>query len=457
MILSGPYEILSDLFVAGLRAVDPSRLIKNIMKLEKNALVLKIDNDYHLYNLDNFDEIQVIGAGKASERMAEGIYDVLGDNIIDGLVVTKSRRYGEIGSIKIIEAGHPIPDNKSVEAGIAIQNITHLSDEKTLIISLISGGASSLVEVPRIENVNDEEIKLSIEDLIETNHLLLKSGATISEINCVRKHLSMIKGGYLSAWMYPATALNLFLSDVEDDRIDIIGSGLTTYDKSSFTDMQEIVEKYKLYGVLPERIIRIIHRGTEGKIFETPKTQELVFERTENIIIGNNRTALMEIEKRANELGFDTLYEDLWVKGDSVEKGRELFRKALSIKKDDNFDKPLIIISGGETTVTVNGDGIGGRNQELALGFLNEMEQYGKAGEDIFLLSASTDGDDGPTDAAGAFASYQVLKKGRSENLKVEEFLLRNDSYSFFDKCGFLYKTGFTQTNVCDVQIVLIK
>jgi len=456
MILNGPYFALNDLFKVGVKTADPSRLLKNILKVEKNTLMVKKEKDYHIYNLENYDEIYVIGAGKASERMAEGVYDVLGESITDGLVITKSRRFGEIGSIKIVEAGHPIPDERSVKGGIALQNIAHEATERTLIISLISGGASSLVEVPRIEHIEGKEITLTLDELKKINELLLHSGATIDEINCVRKHLSMIKGGYLSVWMYPATALNFILSDVEGDRIDIIGSGLTTIDESLFLDMDEIIKKYGLEDRIPDNIKKFVQLGIDGKIFETPKTQELVFERTENVIIGNNKTAIEGIQRRAKEMGFNILYDSSWVKGESRHIGRELFHRALQVKSNDMREKPLCLVSGGETTVTVKGGGIGGRNQELALGFLDEMERKQDNSSGIFLLSASTDGDDGPTDAAGAFASYDVLQKAGNLSLSMNDYLARNDSYTFFEKCGFLFTSGYTGTNVCDVHILLI-
>ncbi|HEX37988.1 MAG TPA: DUF4147 domain-containing protein [Candidatus Cloacimonetes bacterium] len=453
---NSPFHILDELFKSGLRGADPARLIQKILKLEKNNLVVQKDDDYILYNLEKFDEIVVIGAGKASERMAEGLYDVLGTYITEGLVVTKSRRFEMIGSIRIMEAGHPTPDERSVKGGIALQNIAHQSNERTLIISLISGGASSLVEVPRIENIEEEEIKLSLNDLITITQLLLHSGASIDEINCVRKHLSMIKGGYLSAWMYPATALNFILSDVKDDRIDIIGSGLTTYDESMFLDINKIIRKYGLEEKIPNIIKKLVQLGIDATIFETPKSKELVFDRTENVVIGNNQTAIDSIIAIARELDFNTKQENTWVKGESREVGRRIFQQALRLSTDAKIQKPLCVISGGETTVTVKGDGFGGRNQELALGFLEEMKKCRVKCSNIFLLSASTDGDDGPTDAAGALASYEVLEKSKHFGLSIEDYLARNDSYTFFDKCGYLYKTGHTRTNVCDVQILLI-
>jgi len=252
------YAILKDLFYAGVRAVDPYELIQTHLKLEKNTLILQRQSDFRLINLDKFDEILVIGAGKASEQMAAGLHNILGDKISDGLVVTKYVRYPLIGAIHILDAGHPLPDKWSVECGIALQVKAHRANERTLFISLISGGASALVEVPRIDKVGTIEIALTLEDIITTNDLLIRSGASIDEINCVRKHISMIKGGYLSAWMYPATALNFILSDDEFDRIDVIGSGLTTYDETSFEDALWIIKKYGLAERVPEKVMSIM-------------------------------------------------------------------------------------------------------------------------------------------------------------------------------------------------------
>ncbi len=450
------YAILKDLFYAGVRAVDPSDLIQDILRLEKNTLILQRQLDFRLINLDKFDEILVIGAGKASEQMAAGIHNILGDRISDGLVVTKYVRYPLIGAIHILDAGHPLPDKWSVECGIALQVKAHRANERTLFISLISGGASALVEVPRIDKVGNITVALTLEDIIATHSALILSRASIDEINCVRKHISMIKGGYLSAWMYPATALNLILSDDEFDRIDVIGSGLTTYDKTSFEDALQIIEKYDLAEKMPENVMRIIQWGVDEKILETPKTNTLVFDKTENVIIGNNALALNAIEEHALSLGFNVERSTDWIKGEAQEAGRKLFHKALKLKQGKSADKPFIIICGGETTVTIRGEGKGGRNQEIALAFLDELKKFGTKAEGIYFLSASTDGDDGPTDAAGAFASSEIIHIAEMMELNTEEYLRRNNSYAFFELCGYLFKSGITGTNVCDVQLILI-
>jgi len=450
------YEILKDLFYAGVQTVDPYDLIQDHLRLEKNTLILRKQTDFTLINLEKFDEILVIGAGKASERMAVGINDILGDRISGGLVVTKYVHYPHLGMIHILDTGHPLPDKWSVECGIALQVKAHRANEKTLFISLISGGASALIEVPRIDKVDNVTISLTLEDVIATNTALIRSGASIDEINCVRKHISMIKGGYLSAWMYPATALNFILSDDELDRISVIGSGLTTFDETSFEDMLWIIEKYDLVKKIPENVMRIIQWGADDKIMDTPKTNKIVFDKTENVIIGNNAIALDAVEEMAHSLGFYVERNFDWLKGEAREVGRRLFHEALEFKQDMSVDKPILFICGGETTVTIRGEGKGGRNQEMALAFLDEMKKFGTRAEGIYFLSAGTDGDDGPTDAAGAFASYEILQTARMMDLPMDEYLSRNDSYTFFDSCGYLFKTGLTGTNVCDIQLILI-
>ena len=450
------YEILKDLFYAGVQAVDPYDLIQDHLRLEKNTLILRKQTDFTLINLEKFDEILVIGAGKASERMAVGINDILGDRISSGLVVTKYVHYPHLGMIHILDTGHPLPDKWSVECGIALQVKAHRANEKTLFISLISGGASALIEVPRIDKVDNVTISLTLEDVIATHTALIRSGASIDEINCVRKHISMIKGGYLSAWMYPATALNFILSDDELDRISVIGSGLTTFDETSFEDMLWIIEKYDLVKKIPENVMRIIQWGADDKIMDTPKTNKIVFDKTENVIIGNNAIALDAVEEMAHSLGFYVERNFDWLKGEALEVGRRLFHEALEFKQDMSVDKPILFICGGETTVTIRGKGKGGRNQEMALAFLDEMKKFGTRAEGIYFLSAGTDGDDGPTDAAGAFASYEILQTARMMDLPMDEYLSRNDSYTFFDACGYLFKTGLTGTNVCDIQLILI-
>jgi len=450
-------DILKDLFYEGIQAVDPYHLIQNYLSLEKDTLILRKQNDYTLFNLEKFDEILVIGAGKAGERMAEGIYDILGDRISGGLIVTKATHYPHIGKIHVLEAGHPLPDKWSVESGIALQIRAHRAKENTLFISLISGGASSLIEVPRTDKVDEVTVALTLKDIISTNDALIQSGASIDEINCVRKHISMIKGGYLSMWMYPASALNFILSDDELDRIGVIGSGLTTYDDSSFEDVLWIIEKYDLTQKIPEKVMKIIQWGVDDKILDTPKTEKLVFDKTKNVIIGNNAVALDAVESMAQTLGFNVERNSDWVKGEAREAGRRLFHKALKIKQNKSVEKPILIICGGETTVTIRGEGKGGRNQELALAFLDEMKKFGTRSEGIYFLSAGTDGNDGPTDAAGAFASYEILHTAKMMDISMDEYLSRNDSYAFFDACGYLFKTGLTGTNVCDIQLILIK
>jgi len=450
-------NILKGLFYAGIEAVEPTSLIHNYLSLEKNILILKTEKDYKLFNLDTFDEIYVIGAGKASECMAEGIYEILGDSIKSGLVVTKEAKYFNIGMIHVMEAGHPFPDERSVNCGTTLQVMAHRAKEKTLFISLISGGASALVEVPRVDFADGEEVKLSLDDIVKVNKLLLHCGASIEEINCVRKHVSMIKGGYLSAWMYPATALNLILSDDELDRIDVIGSGLTTYDETFFEDVLWIIEKYDIKEKMPEKVMKIFKWGVNDKILETPKSEKLVFDKTTNVIIGNNAKVLNALKNRAIELGFKPIVRDTWIKGESRAAGRELYGEALKIKYDKTRKKPVILISGGETTVNVQGRGKGGRNQEMALAFLEEIERNPGDSQGIHFLSASTDGNDGPTDATGAFASSEIAQTAKLKGISISEYLSRNDSYTFFDSCGYLFKTGYTGTNVCDVQIVLIK
>jgi hydroxypyruvate reductase len=299
---------------------------------------------------------------------------------------------------------------------------------------------------------------LTLEDKQATTKILLACGATIQEINCIRKHLSGIKGGRLAALAYPAESVNLILSDVVGDRLDSIASGLAVPDNSTYDEAIRLVNKYEIAGKLPPPAWKVLELGAAGKLPETPKKGDPVFGKVKNILIGSNYGALLAAEKKAKELGYNTVVLSSEVTGEAREAakfyigvGRDVLKHDLAVKK------PACVIAGGETTVTLKGTGKGGRNQEMALSFLEEIESNPEGSEGIWFLAASTDGNDGPTDAAGAFADLEILAAGKKAGLSIQDSLSRNDSYHYYDKIGFLHKTGPTNTNVCDVQLVIVK
>jgi glycerate 2-kinase len=291
----------------------------------------------------------------------------------------------------------------------------------------------------------------------ETTSALLSCGATIDEMNAIRKHLSRIKGGRLARLLFPATTLSFILSDVVGDRLDTIASGLTVSDQSTFGDALRIIKKYGLEHTVPEVVLKILQAGEKGLIEETPKKGDPALSKVTNILLGTNYTALLAAAKKAKLMGYNTAVISSQIIGEAREAAKLFFGIARDILIHDLLlKKPACVIAGGETTVTLRGSGRGGRNQEISLSFLSQMEKDRDQAEGIYFLSASTDGNDGPTDAAGAFATKDILRVSIKKQLDIEEHLKHNDSYSFFSLLDALLITGPTNTNVCDIHIVLV-
>ncbi|MDR0600953.1 MAG: glycerate kinase [Treponema sp.] len=444
---------LGAVFEAALHRADPYHMIKENMNLDGPCLSLKTGEGTLQWDLDRYSRILVIGTGKASAKMALAVEEIMGERISEGVISVKPGHAENLRHIRMIPAGHPVPDAGSVDAGKTIANLCGESDENTLVISLVSGGGSALLCLPYAWEDAEGIHSLTLEDKQETTRALLACGADIKEINCIRKHLSLVKGGRLAALARPAESVNLVLSDVPGDRLDSIASGLFAPDGSTYSEAAAIIEKYGISGKIPAAAIKALRLGAEGKLNETPKTGNPAFERVRNILIGSNYGALLAAEKKARKLGYNTLVLSSEITGEAREAAKFYMGIARSVIKHDlAVKKPACIIAGGETTVTLRGGGKGGRNQEMALAFLAELEAN-PAG--IYFLAASTDGNDGPTDAAGAFADGEILARGGEAGLSIRQYLAENDSYRYFDRLGFLYKTGPTNTNVCDIQIMI--
>ena len=459
------YEHLQEIFMRGVERVKPYNIIKNSIRLDGNILIIKGNKNSYRFNLEEFQSVIVIGTGKATASMAKAVEEILGGKISEGLISVKYGYTEDLGIIKQIEAGHPIPDKSSLKAAKQIFNIIKNANEKTLIINLISGGGSALLSYPfegtivgRTDGKTDSiKIAITLEELQKTTEFLLESGATIDEINCIRKHISMIKGGRLARVAYPALQINLILSDVVGDRLDSIASGLTAWDTTTYIDAYNILVKYNLSDRIPENVLKVIKAGIEGKIEETVKKGDIIFSRVNNFIIGSNYDALLAAKKRATELGYNSIILTSRVTGESKEIAKFYSAIAVDLANRKTVSHlPACIISGGETTVTIKGNGKGGRNQEMVLSFLITILKAPEDFENVYFLAASTDGGDGPTDAAGAFASLEVLEASKNLGLNPEEYLEKNDSYNFFNKLGFLFKTGPTNTNVCDIHIIIV-
>jgi hydroxypyruvate reductase len=436
-------------FRAALDRVEPYAMISRCVRTEGSDLIVHTESEDARLPLESFDRIIVAGLGKAAAPMARGLEHILGDRITGGLVAVKEGHIDSRVRLPILETGHPLPDLRSVHAASELLALGEGLDERTLAIVLISGGGSAIACAPAEG--------LSLEDKTATTGLLLSCGATIQEVNCVRKHLSAIKGGRLAAALAPATVLSLVLSDVIGDDLDAIASGPTVPDPTTFSDALAVVQRYGIEERLPREIARHLRRGAAGEIPDTPKSGDPVFDRARTMLLGTNRQALAAARDRAEKLGYSTLVLSSRLTGEA----REVALVLLGIGKDiaaSGFPlaRPACLIAGGETTVTLRGKGKGGRNQEMALAFLSALERSPEDGEDLVFLSAATDGSDGPTDAAGAFASMGVLRRAQAAGLHPESFLADNDSYRFFDSCGGLFRTGPTNTNVCDIQMLLV-
>ncbi len=430
-----------EIFTHALRAVDPVEAVKKHLKLEGEELRV----NGKIYSLRDYGHISVIGGGKAGASMALAAEEILGDRITQGVINVKYGHLSELKRVKLNEVGHPIPDKRGVSGAEEIGGLLEKLGENDLVICLISGGGSALLPSPA-EGI-------SLEDKQKMTNLLLECGANINEINAIRKHISKLKGGGLARLAYPSTLITFILSDVVGDPLDVIGSGPTVPDKSTFSECMAILRKYNLLEKVPESIKGRIQRGIKGEIEETPKAGNPIFEKTHNVIIGNNIIAVKAAEQRARELGYKPLILSTFIEGETREAARVHAAIAKEIVKTNHpIGSPACVISGGETTVTIRGKGLGGRNQEFVLASALDIQGL----KDVVVLSAGTDGTDGPTDAAGAIADVHTVRRAHELGLDATAYLEDNDSYHFFEKLGDLLVTGPTNTNVMDLRLILV-
>jgi glycerate 2-kinase len=432
--------IAEQIFLAGVERVLPDRLISMAMYLQNNRLSI---NDFSL-NLDLVENIYVIGAGKASALMAAEVESILGDRIAEGHIVVKHGHSCKLKKIKVTEAGHPVPDANGFSATRSILKIAGKATKNDLVICLLSGGGSALLaDFP--EGSSPEEIMI-------VNNLLVNCGASIGEINTVRKHLSTVKGGQLAKAVYPGIIVSLILSDVIGDRLDVIASGPTVPDPTTFQMAIEVLNKYNITEAVPKGIIDYLRDGGNGKRPDTPTMTDPVFEKTWNILIGNNRLALEAARKKATTLNINSEIISDHIDGDISDVSEYIVSAALKFKSDNSVSKPLCLLYGGEPTVKVYGKGTGGRNQHLALYCASLLRGH----KGITILSAGTDGNDGPTAAAGSVVDCNTLNNALSRGIMADEYLREFDSFNFFRKAGGHIITGATMTNVMDIIVVLI-
>ncbi len=428
---------------AALEAVDPRLAIQNSMKRTDD--LLEVNGD--IYDLKSINRVLLVGAGKAGQPMTYAVQKILGNRLDNGYVIVKegyANKKDVSDQVEIIEAGHPIPDTRGVKGTEKIIQLLENARQDDLVICLISGGGSALMVSP-VGGV-------TLQDLQRLTGVLLASGATINEINVLRKHLDRVKGGQIARYTSPAKLICLILSDVVGDPLDVIASGPTVPDPSTFNDALTILERYQISDQIPLSIMDHLNLGRDGKVVETPKPGEPIFSRVNNLIVGSNRTATHAALQQAQLEGFNTSILSNYIQGEASQVGK-VFAAILHQMANANqpLPRPACVVVGGETTVTMQGDGLGGRNQEIALSAVRDLAGL----NDIALITLATDGGDGPTDAAGAVVTGETYQRAQVQNLDQLTFLANNNAYYFFKPLDDLLITGPTQTNVNDIAFLL--
>jgi glycerate 2-kinase len=439
--ITGLREVAEATFQEALLAADPVEAVLRHFRVKEDVLIVG-DIDYFL---SQFKRIFVVGAGKGTARMARAVEQILGARITEGLVIVRHGYSERLGRIKVAEAGHPVPDRAGIIATSDLIRLVERADENDLVICLISGGGSSLLVQPAGE--------ISLEDLQAVTELFLATGMTIHEINTVRKHISRIKGGRLAERIYPATIITLVLSDVIGDKLDVIASGPTVPDPSTYAQAVEVLQKYKIWERVPGSVRGVLQRGISGDEPETPDARSDIFKCCQNVIVGSNRFSLNAAEYRAHRMGMNTLVLSSSIRGEAKEVAKFYAALAEEVLASGNpLKAPACIIAGGEPTVTIHGSGQGGRSQELALAVAMEIAGL----HAVVFMAAGTDGTDGSTDAAGAIADSETLIRAGHRMMNPREYLDNNNSYEFFRDLGDLVVTGPTLTNVMDIHLLLL-
>lgn len=457
------------ILTAAIAAVDPHQAILANLALDDRALRVGAQR----YPLADLDRIIVVGGGKAGTPMAAAVCEALGERVSTGAVNVKREhtaaaggwqvRFGRggeplpstgraaTGRIAITEAGHPVPDDAGLAGSEQIARLLTGLTPRDLVLALISGGGSALLPLP--------VAGISLADYQELTHLLLRSGADITEINMVRKHCSRLQGGQLARLAAPAQVATLILSDVVGTPLDSIASGPTVPDRSTFADAWAALERYGIVDAAPEAVRQHLRRGVTGDIPDTPKPGDPVFKRVNNVVIGDNAIAGRAAVDQARALGYESALLSTFIQGEAREIGRAMAGLAQGMATgQSSYAPPACLVSGGETTVTMRGGGKGGRNQELALSAGLALSGYALPdGRDVAVVSVGTDGTDGPTDAAGGIATQTTLARAKAAGLDAHAALRNNDSYALLGALGDLILTGPTQTNVNDLILVLVR
>jgi glycerate 2-kinase len=428
------------IFTAALNAADPARAVSRHVKVENEVL----DVDGRLYPLKKYRKIVVVGAGKGSAQMFRALDGLLGDWLYSGIIIVKYGYSVPASNIVIIEAGHPIPDENGLRGTKRLIDLVRHTTSEDLVVCLLSGGGSALLCSPA-ESV-------SLEEKQQMTELLLRCGAPIQEINTIRKHMSKVKGGHVAELAYPSALVALILSDVVDNSIATIASGPTAPDVSTFSECRLIINKYDLVKKIPRSVAMLIDKGCNGEITETPKPGDPIFRNVLNVIVGDNRLALDGAKQQAQSLGYSVTVRTDLAEGEAAELAADHAAMAKQSHQSNNAARPACIVSGGEATVTLRGEGLGGRNQEFALAAAIEIQAL----DGIVILSGATDGTDGPTDAAGGVVDGGTVQRGHQQGLEARDYLNRNDSYHYLCATDDLIVTGPTFTNVMDIRLILV-
>ncbi len=422
---------LREILAAGLEAADPREAVLRFLSMEGGHIVAG-DASFEA------ERVFVLSVGKAAPTMAGAAEELLGDRVSGGLVVTKEGHEAPLQKLETTVASHPQPDERSVEASRRVIELVEPLGEGDLLIALVSGGASALLA--------DAAPGIGLEDLASLNGALLRSGASIDEINAVRKHISVLKGGGLVRLAAPAKVLALLLSDVVGDDLSSIGSGLTVPDPTTLTDVRKVLTKYDLEP--PESIAKHLEKGEE-----TPKPEDPAFEGVSNVLVGGGRLSAEAAAEKARALGYSPLLLSTYLTGDARAVAAAYAAVIREVLESGNpVAPPCALVSGGEATVVVRGDGTGGPNQEFALTLAVELEGV----EDWAAFAVDTDGNDGPTDAAGGLVTGATAQRAREGGVDPEEALANNDSREALEKAGALLVTGPTGTNVNDLRVALV-
>lgn len=430
-----------DVMRAALAAVDPAEAVRRVMQLDGEALRV----GGHTYDLRKYRRVVVVGAGKASAPMARATEEILGSRVAGGHVIVKVGYLDTTTRVALHEASHPVPDQAGIDGTARIVRILQEAGEEDLVICLISGGGSALMILP------DDSISLM--DYRALTDSLLRSGADITRINTIRKHVERVKGGRLAQVAFPATVLSLVLSDVVGNPLDFIASGPTVPDPTTFADAMQVLSDFDLIGKVPATVESRLRAGVAGEIPETPKPGDRIFDRVRTVVIGSNEIAAAAAVHRARALGFQTLHLTSFLEGEAREAAKFVVAIAREIEgRNRPVTTPAMVLCGGETTVTVRGAGRGGRNQELALAAGLAMGGV----PNVLVATLATDGSDGPTDAAGGFADAGSVQRMREAGVDPRVALGANDSNDALMRAGDLIVTGPTNTNVNDLTFAFV-